>query len=340
MQNGLDNKKKSDSKKLIPLYIKELFLAKSDNTHPLTMGEIQAYLLEKGVTADRRTIYSAISLLESVDFHIEKRRSYDGSFNYYLPERQFDSNEIKFLIDSISSSSFLTERKAKELINKIKSLGSVYDYDSFNRRVLLGRRIKSMNDKIFKNLDLLYEAISTNSRITFKYMRWNPEKKLDFLRSGKLFEASPYAVSLNEDNYYLVAYDSRTDTIKHYRIDKMQTITLTKEPREGKNHFDRFDIVEYSKKAFGMFTGEEVSVLVEAPDNLAGVFIERFGDSVSIFPNFQRKHHFVAKINVYISPQFYGWLLGLGKGVRIISPEHIKKDFIENLKSVITENNI
>ena len=338
MQTELDERKKSDSKKLIPLYIQELFLAKSDNTHHLTIEDIKAYLSEKGVSADRRTIYSAISLLESVNFHIEKRRSFDGSFKYYLTERTFNSNEIKFLIDSVSSSQFLTERKAKELTNKLKSLGSVHDYDSFNRRVLLGKRIKSMNDKIFKNLDLLYEAISTNSKITFQYMRWNPEKKLDLLRSGKSFESSPYAVSLNEDNYYLVAYDSRTDTIRHYRIDKMQSITLTKEPREGKEHFDRFDIVEYSKKAFGMFTGKEVAVLVEAPDSLAGVFIERFGDSVSIFPNFQRKHYFVAKINVYISPQFYGWLLGLGTEIKIISPDYVKAEYIDTLKSVIANN--
>ena len=62
-----------------------------------------------------------------------------------------------------------------------------------------------MNDRIFKNLDSIYAAISTNSQITFQYMRWNPQRKFDLLRSGKEFAASPYAVSMNDDNYYLIA---------------------------------------------------------------------------------------------------------------------------------------
>ena len=136
-----------------------------------------------------------------------------------------------------------------------------------------------MNDKVFKNLDLLYTAISSNSQITFQYMRWNTERKLEPLKRGQSFSASPYAVSLNDDNYYLIAFDSRTKNLRHYRIDKMQSIKLTYEAREGKEHFESFDMVEYSKKAFGMFGGKEETISIEAPNNLAGVFIERFGES-------------------------------------------------------------
>ncbi|MBQ8327774.1 MAG: WYL domain-containing protein [Lachnospiraceae bacterium] len=330
-------KEQSDSKKLIPIYLQKIFLEKTDKTHFIRMPEILAELEKKGVTADRRTIYTNISLLEAVDFHIEGVQE-KGNYKYHLPERTFDSNELKILIDSVAASKFLTEKKSRELIKKLKTLGSTFDNESFNRRVLLDKRVKSMNDRIFKNLDSIYAAISTNSQITFQYMRWNTQRKLDILRSGKEFAASPYAVSMNDDNYYLIAYDTRTKGLKHYRIDKMQSIKLTYEAREGKEHFETFDMVEYSKKAFGMFAGKEETISIEAPNHLAGVFIERFGDSVRIRPSLERKDFFVARITVYTSIQFYGWLLGLGKDVKILSPDSVREEYIKYLSEAISVN--
>lgn len=330
-------KEQSDSKKLIPIYLQKIFLEKTDKTHFIRMPEILTELEKKGVTADRRTIYTNISLLEAVDFHIEGVQE-KGNYKYHLPERTFDSNELKILIDSVAASKFLTEKKSRELIKKLKTLGSTFDNESFNRRVLLDKRVKSMNDRIFKNLDSIYAAISTNSQITFQYMRWNPQRKFDLLRSGKEFAASPYAVSMNDDNYYLIAYDTRTKGLRHYRIDKMQSIKLTYEAREGKEHFEAFDMVEYSKKAFGMFAGKEETVSIEAPNQLAGVLIERFGDSVRIRPSLERKNFFVARMTVYTSIQFYGWLLGLGKDVKILSPDSVREEYIKYLNEAISVN--
>ena len=330
-------KEQSDSKKLIPIYLQKIFLEKTDKTHFIRMPEILAELEKKGVTADRRTIYTNISLLEAVDFHIEGVQE-KGNYKYHLPERTFDSNELKILIDSVAASKFLTEKKSRELIKKLKTLGSTFDNESFNRRVLLDKRVKSMNDRIFKNLDTIYAAISTNSQITFQYMRWNPQRTFDILRSGKEFAASPYAVSMNDDNYYLIAYDARTQGLRHSRIDKMQSIKLTYETREGKEHFETFDMVEYSKKAFGMFAGKEETVSIEAPNLLAGVLIERFGDSVRIRPSLERKDFFVARMTVYTSIQFYSWLLGLGKEVKILSPDSVREEYIKYLNDAISVN--
>lgn len=330
-------KEQSDSKKLIPIYLQKIFLEKTDKTHFIRMPEILAELEKKGVTADRRTIYTNISLLEAVDFHIEGVQE-KGNYKYHLPERTFNSNELKILIDSVASSKFLTEKKSRELIKKLKTLGSTFDNESFNRRVLLDKRVKSMNDRIFKNLDSLYAAIANNSQVTFQYTRWNVQRKFDLLRSGKDFIASPYAISMNDDNYYLIAYDTRTKGLRHYRIDKMQSIKLTYESREGKEHFKTFDMVEYSKKAFGMFGGKEETITIEAPNRLVGVFIERFGDSARIRPNLDKKDFFIARITVYTSIQFYGWLLGLGKDVKIISPETVKEEYINTLNQAIAAN--
>lgn len=324
---------KSESKKLIPLYLQQLFLEKTDKTHYIRMPEILSFLESKGIFADRRTIYAAISLLNSIDFEIVGVQE-KGGYKYHHPKRLFDTNELKYLIDSIATSKFLTEKKSRELINKVKTLGSNFDNQSLNRNVLLDKRIKSMNDKVFKNLDVIYAAIAANNQINFQYLHWNPQRKL-VSKTEKLYSVSPYAVSLTDDNYYLIAFDSNTNKLKHYRIDKMQSVKIIEYERAGKSLFKSFDIIDYSNKTFGMFSGKEETVTLEAANSLAGVFIDRFGEFAAIRPNFDNPDTFIVRISVYISPQFFAWIYGLGKDIKIISPKSVIDDFKTMTESIL-----
>jgi predicted DNA-binding transcriptional regulator YafY len=215
----MDKENSYQSKKLIPIYLQQLFLDKTDETHYIRMPEILDFLEEKDIYTERRTIYSAITLLNIAGFEVLGVQE-KGGYKYHHPTRQFDVNELKFLIDAVAASKFLTDKKSRELINKIKDLGSEYDYEQLNRNILLGTRIKSMNDKVLKNLDNIYLAINSNSKITFKYTRWNWQKKTEYLRKGDLYTVSPYAVSLSDDNYYLIAFDGK------YK--ELRTIELTR----------------------------------------------------------------------------------------------------------------
>lgn len=308
------NKEKSEIKKLILLYLQKLFLEKTDKTHYIRMSDILSYLERKNIFADCRTIYAAISLLNYTDFEIKGIQE-KGGYKYHHSSQLFNTNGLKFLIDSVATSKFLTEKKSKELINKIKSLGSSFDAQSLNRNVLLSKRIKSMNDKILKNLDYIYYAIADNKQVSFQYLQWNTQRKL-ILKSEKLYIVSPYAVSLTDDNYYLIAFDSKSNDLRHYRIDKMQSITVTNTERTGKKLFQSFDIVDYSRKTFGMFGGKEETVTLEAANYLVGVFIDRFGESANIRQNFNNPDSFIVRITVNISPQFFAWVFGLGKNVK------------------------
>lgn len=325
---------KSESKKLILIYLQELFLEKTNETHFIRMPEILSFLEKKNIYVERRTVYSALHLLDYSGFEIVGVKE-KGGYKYHHPTRLFDTNELKILIDSVAASKYLTERKSKEVISKIKSLSSNFDSDLLNRNVLLSKRIKSMNDKVLKNLDYIYAAISTNTQISFQYMKWTPQKKLDFVRKGEVHYSSPFAVTLNDDNYYLISFDHKRQNIRHYRIDKMQSIKQTSEPREGLEHFRNFDIADYSKKTFGMFGGAEQTIQLQCINSLAGVFIDRFGKDIFIRPDFHNPDIFITRITVNVSPQFYAWLFGLGAGVKILSPDHIIEEYKAILKKTL-----
>lgn len=328
--------KSSESKKLIPVYLQQLFLEKTDKNHFIRMPEILSFLETKGIYADRRTIYSAISLLNTADFEIIGVQE-KGGYKYHHPNRTFSTNELKFLIDSVAASKFLTERKSRELIEKIKSLSCMYSRESLNRNVLLGNRIKSMNDKVLKNLDIIYAAIGSNNKLIFEYVKWTPERKLVSMRKGQTYSASPFAVTLNDDNYYLIAYDDKYHNIRHYRIDKMQAINISPAAREGREYYKQFNIAEYKQKTFGMFSGKEESVKLQCSNSIAGVIIDRFGESAAIRPDFDNPKEFIARVTVNISPQFYAWLFALGTDVKILSPKSVIHDFSAMTDSVLQQ---
>ena len=155
------SKDASYSKKLTLIYLQELFRTRTDKTHFVRMPEILNYLAERGVFVDRRTIYTDISILNQSGFEIEGVQE-KGGYKYHHINRKFDTNELKVLIDSVAASKFLTLAKSRELIAKIKSLGIAADSNNLNRNVLLGKRIKSMNEKVLKNLDMNHAAINNN----------------------------------------------------------------------------------------------------------------------------------------------------------------------------------
>lgn len=112
----------------------------------------------------------------------------------------------------------------------------------------------------------------------------------------------------------------------------MLNITITAEKRDGDDQFSKFDIGNYSKRTFGMFAGDENTLEIEFDNNLIGVVNGRFGQDIIL--NSNTENTFVAKLNVNISSQFYGWLAGLGTGVKILSPQSEAEKYLKYIKDI------
>lgn len=133
--------------------------------------------------------------------------------------------------------------------------------------------------------------------------------------------SSPWHLRWDDENYYLIAYDAEADRVKHYRVDKMKRITLLEAPRLGQERMARFDPAVYTQRLFGMYGGQPVRVTLEGENEMVGVLIDRFGKEVPVLP--VDGAHFQAFVDVAVSPQFLGWVAGLGGGLRIVSPEPV-----------------
>lgn len=320
---------KGTNQKLKLLYLMKILMEKTDETHGITMPEIISSLEAYGVSAERKSIYSDMENLRlyGIDIIGEK---IDGVYSYYIGNRQFELAELKLLVDSVQSAKFITAKKSNELIKKIESFGSKYEASQLHRQVYVSERVKTMNESIYYNVDIIHTAIGNNSKITFQYFQWDINKQMVLKRNGARYELSPWALTCSNENYYLIAYDSAEAKIKHFRVDKMLKINITGEKREGRESFNQFDMGIYEKKMFGMFTGEEQSVKLLCKNYMAGVIIDRFGKDVIL--NKVDDENFVANVKVVVSIQFLSWVMGLGEGVKIIGPDSVVEQMKEEVK--------
>ena len=322
---------RSSFQKLKIIYVMEYLLKYSDEAHPVTTNQIIAYLQSHDIAAERKSIYSDIDSLRNYGLDIIQVA--DGNaYGYYVASRDFELPELKLLVDSVQSSKFITHKKTMSLIKKIENLASVYEAQLLNRQVFVTNRIKTMNESIYYNVDAIHAGIANNGKIRFHYFEYTVQKERRFRRENAWYVVSPFALTWDDENYYLVAYDTEAAIIKHFRVDKMVDIEMTEEERDGQEAYAALDMAVYARKVFGMFSGEEETVQLRFENHLVGAVLDRLGRDVMLVPD--GDDHFTVRTNVVVSPQFFAWVFGFGASAQIIGPESSVVKMKEHIQSV------
>lgn len=321
---------RSTGQKLKLLYIMDYLLQYSDAEHPVTVKQLIAHLAAHDVSAERKSIYDDIEALRTYGLDVEQVA--EGQlYGYYVASRRFELPELKLLVDSVQSSKFITQRKTNALIKKIETLASSYDAQRLHRQVYVANRVKTMNESIYYNVDAIHAGISEDKKIRFRYFEYTVAKERRYRRDGAYYVVSPYALTWDDENYYMVAYETETDSIRHYRVDKMTNIATVDEPRDGAAAYRSLDMAMYSRKVFGMFSGTEERVKLRFTNHLVGAVLDRLGQDVSIIPN--GDEHFTVSADVVVSPQFFAWLCGFGADAQLLAPSSA----VEQMKAYIEE---
>lgn len=330
-EGGMESMPKGSNQKFKLYRLAQIMLERTDEEHYISMPEIMVALSEYDVTADRKSIYNDLRDLSVFGIEVEGE-PIGNRYHYHVTNRSFELPELKLLVDAIQSSKFITEKKSYALIKKLETLASKYDAQKLQRQVYVSGRIKTMNESIYYTVDAIHNAISENKKIKFQYFQWNAKKEMELRHNGAWYHISPWGLSWDDENYYLVGYDTDAGMIKHYRVDKMLHIKISDESREGKEHFKKLDMADYAKKSFGMFGGKEQTVKLSVHNKLAGVIIDRFGKDVMMIP--ADEEHFNVNVDVRVSRQFLGWVFSLGSDIQIVGPD----DVVEQMRKEIARS--
>ena len=324
---------KSSNQKTKLLHLARMLLRQTDEDHPITVPQIIEGLARQDIKAERKSIYDDLEALRLFGLDIQSRKGKVPG--WFVGEREFELPEVKLLMDAVQSSRFITQKKSDALIRKLEGLASSHQAGQLQRQVFVSGRIKVMNESIYYNVDKLHSAIAAQKAITFKYFDYDIQRRKVFRQEGKRYVVSPYGLIWNSENYYLVAFDHSHRELRHYRVDKMTEIVITCLDREGREQYPDFQLAEYGQKHFGMYSGQEMKVTLRGRRDKAHLVWDRFGQDVILVPD--GEEHFTVTLPVVMSPQFFGWLLGLDGSITLLGPREAVSAYRRRLTSTLEE---
>lgn len=334
---------KSEKQKLKTLYVAKFFLENSDENHAVSASDIVDYLREEcSIEAERRSIYRDIAVLRD-EFGMDIEGGQGGK--YRLMSRQFEQDDLRILAECVHAARFISASKAKELVETIGELGSIYQSESLQHDIFLIDRVKSTQKGTLNIISTINTAMAKKldgkphepQKISFKYMMHTIDDVNTMVEKhkGHLYKVSPYRLLINDGNYYLLAFDDKTQDMRTYRIDRMKDVRLLPEPQEGKEAFESIDLQTYTQRVFSMFGGEKQYVTMRFANYLLDAVIDRFGTKNASYSKVDDEH-FSVSVEVELSNQFYSWLLQFGENAKIIHPKEVvdkMRKFLENMIS-------
>ncbi len=322
---------KSDNQKLKIFYILDYLERNSNPSHPVRAAEL-THMLEHqhNILCDRKTVYSDIAALQDYGVDIVSMPGKNGG--YYIASRNFELPELKLLIDAVQSSRFLTEKKSRELIEKLCTQCNEHDARLMRRDVVVSGRVKSMNETIYYNVDAIQEAIAQNRQITFRYFDWGMDGKRKY--RDRNYQASPYGLCQDNENCYLLAHSHRHG-ITSYRVDRMSDIQALSDPRTPCPELTGKALTEYANRLFQMYSGDTTDVKLRFHRSLVNVVVDRFGRETMLIPD--GEDHFVFTVNVAVSPMFLSWVIGFGSKAKILYPQSVIEQCMEMCREALAQ---
>ena len=329
---------KTNKIKLLKLW--ELLSQQTDSEHPMGTPEILEKLKEMGIECDRRTLYDDIKTLNAYGYEVECTRG--ASNEYSVDNGAFDVTELRILMDAVQASTFITEKKTEEFVDKIARLAGSRRAEVLKQNIVAFNTTKNTNEHIYYAVNEIATAINEQRKIEFTNFKYNAKHervyKCDETGATKIYKVNPYATVFSDDKYYLVCYDDKHKTMSHYRVDRMERVRVLDEEITPCDAVRKFDIQSHKKQVFSMFTGEKRKVTIEADLSMIDVIFDKFG-SVKLNEK-DDKVSFDAEVQV--SPTFIAWCCSFGNRLRVVSPPtvvHEVKEYALELYYLYSKNN-
>ena len=229
----------AESQKLKLLYLMQMLYDETDDEHGLTTPELIEGLAERGIDAERKSVYRDIETLCSFGMDIVKLPTRPVS--YALGSRTFSGAELMLLTDAVQSSRFLTQRMANRLVAGVATLGSRHQVRSLKKHVHVEGRIKMQNESVFHHVDTIHEALSQRRKVAFRYVKYDAAKRPVPQKAGRIYCETPVRLIYSEGCYYLIAYNDKHESFPTYRVDRMQGLRIADEPAARNQAIATFD---------------------------------------------------------------------------------------------------
>lgn len=316
--------------KLLLLY--EILLKQTDELHPMTTSEIFTALQESGIAVSRQTLYEDIEVLNRYGFEVVCLKGKEN--RYYISSRSFERPEAEILLQAVCSSDFLSKKKKYELLNKVAELfgGSAQEIIECTATDC---GTGGKNEHIYYTIDALMTALMEKRQVSFRYFDYRAKGEKIYRKSGGRYRANPLGFVYSDGKFYFFCYHDNhiEDGPTKYVVERMDDIEVEQERITDSELYKNFDLSEYKKELFSMYSGEHKEVTLEFAQELLNVAYERFGRDIE--PELCGENNYRITVPVQVSKTFFGWLASFGGAVRLHSPEEVKDRYEEFIKGLV-----
>ena len=338
---------KSLGQKYKSLLVWQILLKQTDKNHSLTAKRIKKILSDDyGVEAEEHSIRRDIKELqrlydaddeiladegERLPYKIE----YDGKGErgYKISKRPCKFSDLQLLVECVHSARFISAEQEQRLMLALTEFCSEFEYEELKSESQCVDRVKTKNSEIIDSVKEINKAIREKKKIRFKYTRYTFQNRQEqtYRRKGVAYMLSPFKILINGGNFYLLAFDG--NKMVTYRLDRMKGVKKISEAREGAEEYSKLDMRTYTKRVFGMYSGQEKKVSIRFTNDMLDTVIDRFGaDDVFYTPTDER--HFTIHANISVSDQFFSWICSFRKKAVITSPQEVIDDFQQFISDI------
>lgn len=297
----------------------------SDENHILGMKDIIGKMATVyGLKVDRRTVYSAIALLNDLDYDISTYE--ENGKGYFLRARTFEISEVRMLMDAVYGFPYIPPKQTADLIKKIQQLLSVHERKNYRNLTVVRQERKSQNKEVFLNIEILDEAIANKHKVSFTYLNYDFNKKLVPQRQEP-YVVNPYGMVCENEQYYLIGTSKRYKDPALFRVDLMKSVAICEEKIELSAKEVNLDSVKNITYAF---SGEQEEIDLRCDDGILKYVLERFGTNIQIRANKDDTFNAVFKASPE-GVQF--WALQYLPYVEVLKPITLRKAVIESIKT-------
>ena len=322
--------------KLKLLYLADILKRETNEDHVLSAIELTKRLADYNISSERKSIYSDIEILKDYGFDIILTRS--PKYGYFLASSDFEPHEVRLLMDAVQAAGFISNKKTKELIDKISTLTNNYDSAKLKNQIFVDSKQKSSNEEVYYSIDTINKAINAGRQITLTYSKRIVKDNRTVSFSEKRHTVNPYALIWSNDHYYLISNNVKYDNLMPLRIDRMKKVAIVEDSiirplREVSDYKGAFDSADYVSKHMNMFSGQVKPIELICDNSIIEQILDKFGERTPIYPN--DENTFVAMFNSAVNDGLVSWILQYGGYVKVKAPKELKTKVIEAAKSVI-----
>lgn len=307
-------------KNIAVFYIYKILENDSDTEHKLTQKEIVEKLSsEYGIVLERKAVSRLIDALMQIDPNIVKQKR--GGI--YMEQRTFEPCELFFLLDSVYYDNQLPQKHARQMINKLISLGSISFREQCQKQYEDDIVSRPKSSELLLYLEIVNEAI-------------RDKVKVEITIGEKSIKVCPLGMALKHGQYWLVTFSKSEKNTgeSFFPIALIDNIKMTEEkmnisPEERIRNLRLY--LRRKDSGYSMLSNM-AKVGVKVKNLWAGKFDEMFGKNY--FIEKENEKEFIAQVYCE-QKQIANWCIENYNYAELVYPECLRKQIIFNLQKCL-----